>query len=72
MKNNIASERVRLGMSRGELAAQLHVSQDSIKNWENGITEIKSQNLINMAGLFGCSIDYLLNRTNERVFKVSA
>lgn len=32
MKNNIASERVRLGMSQQDLADELEVSRDSVKD----------------------------------------
>lgn len=67
MKNNIASERVRLGMSQQDLADKLCVSRDSVKDWESGETAIRSSMLIKMADLFGCSLDYLMARSDERV-----
>lgn len=69
MKNNIASERVRLGMSQQDLADELEVSRDSVKDWESGRTPIKSTLLISMADIFDCSIDYLMARSNERLIK---
>lgn len=72
MQNNIASERVRLGLSQEGLAEKLGVSRDSVKDWESGETAIRSTVLIRMADLFGCSLDYLLARSEERVLHRSA
>lgn len=70
-KNNIASERVRLGLSQDGLAEKLGVSRDSVKDWESGETTIRSSVLIRMADLFGCSLDYLMARCDERVMPSS-
>ena len=67
MRNNIASERVRLGMSQQDLANELQVSRDSVKDWESGETAIRSSMLVRMADLFGCSLDYLMARSDERM-----
>ncbi len=69
MKNNIASERVRLGLSQEALATKLGVSRDSVKDWESGETAIRSTALIRMADLFDCSLDYLMARSDERLMK---
>lgn len=71
MRNNIASERVRLGWSQDELAEKLDVSRDTVKKWEKGETSIKSSMLIAMSDLFGCSIDYLMGRTEERLMRLA-
>lgn len=71
MRNNIASERVRLGWSQDELAEKLDVSRDTVKKWEKGETPIKSSMLIAMSDLFGCSIDYLMGRTEERLMRLA-
>ena len=71
MRNNIASERVRLGWSQDELAEKLDVSRDTVKKWESGETPIKSSMLIAMSDLFGCSIDYLMGRTEERLMRLA-
>ena len=67
MRNNIASERVRLGMSQQDLANELQVPRDSVKDWESGETAIRSSMLVRMADLFGCSLDYLMARSDERM-----
>ena len=69
MKNNIASERVRLGLSQEGLAEKLGVSRESVKDWESGETPVKSSVLISMADLFDCSLDYLMARSDERLVK---
>lgn len=69
MKNNIASERVRIGWSQDDLAEKLEVSRDTVKKWELGETPIKSSMLVAMSDRFGCSIDYLLGRCEERLLR---
>lgn len=70
MENNVASERMRLGLSQEGLAEELHVSRDVIKNIESGKTPIKSPMLCAMGDLFGCSLDYIMARTNDRLSHV--
>lgn len=67
MPNNIASERKRLGLSQTDLADILGTTRDVIKNFENGKTPIKSTMLEHMADHFGCSIDYLMGRCDDRI-----
>ena len=67
MKNNIASERKRMGLSQADLADEFHTTRDIIKNFENGTTPIKSNMLEDLADYFGCSIDYLMGRCDDRV-----
>lgn len=64
---NIASERVKKGMTQAELAERLHVSIATVKSWEQSRYEPKSGAICKMADLFGCTTDYLLGRTEERV-----
>ena len=66
--NNIASERIRLGLKQSELGERLGVSTNSVCQWELGAI-IKSTNLIHLAKIFGCSTDYLLGLSNERLAK---
>lgn len=67
MKNNIASERAKLGLSQEQLANILNVSRDSIGNWEQGTTSPKSDAVVRLANIFNCSIDYLLCRSEDRM-----
>lgn len=56
---NIDAERARKGISNEGLAAELGVTRKTLYNWvDKG--NIPASALIQMADLFGCSIDYLL------------
>ena len=66
---NLASERVRIGMTQTELANELGVSQQSILDYENGKRKMPSDFLASAASLFGCSVDYLLDRTPDRLMR---
>lgn len=65
-KNNIASERKRLGMSQEDLAMAIGTSRDSVKKWEGG-APMKLSFLLGMAELFDCSLDYLMGRSDDRI-----
>ena len=62
---NIDVERVKLRMSLDELADKIGVQRKSIYTWQkNG--KFPATVLITMADFFGCSVDYLLGRTENR------
>lgn len=63
---NIASERVRLGMTQEELAEKIGVSESTLRAWEKGEREPNVSSLRFLSGVFGCSSDYLLGLTDER------
>lgn len=65
--NAIASERARLGMSQDDLAQKVGKGRGTIIRWEANPASISGNYLIQLAALFGCSIDYLLGLTSERV-----
>ena len=60
---NINAERVRNGLTLGELAAKLGVTRKTVYNWMSH-GNIPQSKLEVMADLFNCSVDYLL-QTNE-------
>lgn len=61
---NIEAERVRHNLSQAELVEKLSVSRKSYYNWLfNG--KIPATVLLDLANLFECSIDYLLDRTHS-------
>ena len=64
---NIASERVRLGLEQKDLAKKLKTSSATVSRWERGITKPDADQLVSMHKLFGCSVDYLLGVTDERM-----
>ena len=56
---NIAAERAKRKMSQEAMAKQLGVTRKTIYNWEStGV--IPRRKLEQMAKLFNCSIDYLM------------
>lgn len=61
----IRSYRTKKGMTQGELAEKLSVSRQAITKWEadRGVPDI--ENLVAIARLFGVSVDFLLNDTQE-------
>ena len=64
---NIASERVKAGLEQKELASKLNTSAATVSRWERGITKPNSDQLVAMRELFGCSVDYLLGVSDDRV-----
>ena len=66
MFNSIEAERARNGMSKEELATQIGISVKTYYNWLNGVNPIPSTALIKMSDIFDVTIDYLLNRDEQR------
>ena len=64
--NNIASERRRIGMTQDEFAKSLGCFKTSVSLYEGGAS-VPSDRLKKMADIFGCTTDYLLARTEERI-----
>lgn len=63
---NIEAERARTGMTKVGLASAIGVSTGTIKNWQNGRTEIPASKIVALAALFGVSTDYLLGLNASR------
>lgn len=55
-----------MDMSQDELAEKLGVSAATVRQWESGASKPSVTNLLVMSSLFQCSVDYLLQRTDER------
>ena len=66
MPNIIKSERARLGVSQMELARRLGVNVVTLREWEKDIGSCKAVNLLSLSDIFGVSVDYLLEKTEER------
>ena len=64
--SNLRGERCRQDLSQDELAKRLGVSPASIRQWESNTARPSAANLLAMSDMFGCSVDYLLGRTDER------
>ena len=59
---HIRSQRVRNGMTQGDLAERLHFKQATISMWERGERNPAIEILPQLADIFGCSIDSLFGR----------
>ncbi|MGI6117956.1 MAG: helix-turn-helix domain-containing protein [Bilifractor sp.] len=59
--------------TQSDLAALLSVSKQAVSNWENNNVVPSVEQVKNIARLFGCSTDYLLEMTTmyEACFEVS-
>ena len=61
---NLKLLRKQHSLSQQKLADILHVSQQSVYKYENGITSPDIETLIRMADYFNTSIDYLVEHTD--------
>lgn len=52
-------------LTQGEVAAFLHVKQNTYSQYENGKRGIPVEMLVTLAGYFDTSVDYLLGLTDE-------
>ena len=53
-------------ISAYRLAKETHISESLFSKWKkNPTSEISSSNLVRIADYFGCSVDYLLGRTDN-------
>lgn len=66
---NLASERVRIGLTQQELADELGVSLKTIVKWESDISTMPNSMARKAADLFICSTDYLSDRCDERTIQ---
>lgn len=69
MYNCIASERIRRGMNQDDLAEKMGVSRWNVVQWEKRPDEIPYRTLVSLSELFGCSPEYLVSLTDERLPK---
>ncbi len=56
--------RIEKQLSQKELADLLSTGQSSISAWERGIREPLAHQLIDLASVFECTVDYLLGISN--------
>lgn len=72
IENRIGSERIKLRKSQKDLAQELHVSNKTLSIWETDAAKCPPNYLVKLADIFGCSTDYLLERTQDRLSNSSA
>ncbi len=64
--NYLYDLRKKAGLSQSELALQLDVTNKAISKWENGNAKPSTKTLRKLAGLFGISVDTLLEKKEGR------
>ena len=62
MANNIKQLREAAGMTQAELAAKMQLTTPSITKWELGRANPTYDNLIQLAEIFGCTLDEVAGR----------
>ncbi len=65
---NLKSIREDHDIKQRELAAVLHVSQNTYSQYETGTISLTAEVLIKLADFYHCSVDYLLDRTDDPTF----
>ena len=59
--NNLTEARRQSGLSQKEVAEVLDVSRQAVSRWETGAAAPSTENLVELARLFGVSLDELVN-----------
>ena len=69
--NVIKSLRVSHNISQVQLASELHVSKQTISNWENNNILPSIEMLVKIVAFFSVSTDYLLELDQRKYIEVS-
>lgn len=64
LKDRIKKERLKKELNQPQLAKIMSVSKQTVSNWENGNRIPDTLTLSKLADFFGCSVDYLLGKTD--------
>lgn len=59
------------GLSQAELARQLGITRSSVNAWEMGISVPSTQYIVDLAGVFEISTDYLLGVDSSSTVSVA-
>lgn len=59
---NISERRKMLALTQEDLAERLNVGQSTVAGWEAGKREPNIAKLIQMADIFGCTVDELIKK----------
>ena len=62
---NLKKLRKNLGKTQAEVAAELNLNVITYGRYENGVFDPPIEKLIEIANYFGCSIDYLVAKSNK-------
>ena len=56
----VAERRNEMGLKQRELADMLSVKRETVNQWENGIRQIKGEDIARLADALGTTTDYIL------------
>ena len=70
--NRIKDLRTERKMKQAELAQLLSCTPTAISNYETGFRSPDIETIHKLCEIFGCTADYLLNRSEVRSFELSA
>lgn len=59
---NIRRFRLQVSLTQKELAEKLYRSESAVRMWELGKSEPDGDTLVNMANIFGVSVDHILGK----------
>lgn len=71
LNETIRNLRTARGISQVELASELGITKQCVSNWENDNILPSVEMLVNIAGYFKVSTDYLLGLDNKKTIDVS-
>lgn len=66
LEEKLALLRKEKGLTQLELAEEMDISRQAVSRWETGATVPTMDNLIFLSGLYGVTMDYLLNDGKEK------
>ena len=69
--NKIKMLRERHNLTQSDLAKKLGLTRSGVNAWEMGISVPSTQNIVELAALFGVSTDYLLDIEKEKSININ-
>ena len=65
---NLRSIREDKDIRQREVADYLHISQNTYSQYETGVIALTAEVLLRLAEYYDCSVDFLLDRTDDPTF----
>lgn len=63
---NIKSLRIAAGMTQEQFAAELSIERSTVSKWETGEAKPRTDTLLRIAMLLGCSVDDLFTDESKK------
>lgn len=62
MGRTLATKRCELGLSQSDVCRAINTSRTSVANWEAGVVSPRLDTLVQLADLYGCTLDELAGK----------